>query len=350
MDKEEKPLLDKKDEKKDPDSSSSDGSYASSSNYSIYSKDSQGDPKEFDTEKFIWRRSELDSINKGRPKKDVIPVVYRSKYSNYGIRAYPDLGFWKSLFSTVIPWTNEFVSIWLNIIFAIYFWIEMILIMEKGKEYEFNNDNDYFYAFIAVFFIASYLTITAIYLIFYSMGGKYNETLQVLVYMAQVSLAFAFTFCFMASELEKTDDFFPVLFIIAILYAVVMVLGCYDGFGKTLGFWLTVGILSTIVFFDLCLNSNKHRIKVMYVPLIIEGLILGIGIVLLVFQVPERFCSSNKILNLYCTSYIIFTLFLINFLFEALNILYYTEKLNSFYLDDDDEWWKVKNIYNTKAS
>lgn len=278
----------------------------------------------------------------------MIPVVYRSKYSNFGIRAYPDMGFWKSLFSAIIPYTNEFISIWLNILFAIYMWVEMFLIIVKGKEYEFNNDNDYFVAFIAVFFIASYLTITAIYLIFYSMGGVYFETLTVLVYMAQISLAFALTFCFMESELKYTDDFFPVLFIITVLYGVVMVLGCYDGFGRKLGFWLTVGILTSIVFFDLCLNANKHRVTVMYVPLIIEGLILAIGIVILIFQVPERFCSGNKYLNLYCTSYIIFTLFLINFLYEALNILYYTEKLNSFYLDDDDEWWKVKNIYNTK--
>lgn len=278
----------------------------------------------------------------------MIPVVYRSKYSNFGIRAYPDMGFWKSLFSSVIPYTNEFISIWLNILFAIYMWVEMFLIIVKGKEYEFNNDNDYFVAFIAVFFIASYLTITAIYLIFYSMGGVYFEYLTVLVYMAQISLAFALTFCFMESELKYTDDFFPVLFIITVLYGVVMVLGCYDGFGRKLGFWLTVGILTSIVFFDLCLNANKHRVTVMYVPLIIEGLILAIGIVILIFQVPERFCSGNKYLNLYCTSYIIFTLFLINFLYEALNILYYTEKLNSFYLDDDDEWWKVKNIYNTK--
>ena len=78
--------------------------------------------------------------------------------------------------------------------------------------------------------------------------------------MAQVSLAFALTFCFMATELKATDDFFPVLFIILVLYAVVMVLGSYNEFGRKLGFWMTVGILSTIVFFDLCLNANKHRV------------------------------------------------------------------------------------------
>ena len=38
-DKDKEPLV-KKEDKKDPESSSSDGSFASSSNYSIYSKDS----------------------------------------------------------------------------------------------------------------------------------------------------------------------------------------------------------------------------------------------------------------------------------------------------------------------
>ena len=132
----------------------------------------------------------------------MIPVVYRRQYVNYGIRAYPDGGgFWKSLYSTIIPWTNEFISIWLNFLFAIYFWVELILIITKGKEYEFNHDNDYFYIFLETLSIALYCSVTYVYLTFYSMGGVYNEWLTIIVYMAQVTLAYTITFCFMASEL-----------------------------------------------------------------------------------------------------------------------------------------------------
>ena len=67
-----------------------------------------------------------------------------------------------------------------------------------------------------------------------------------------------------------------------ILFGTVMVLSQYE-FGRKLGFWLSLGVLSTIVFLDLALNANKHRVTVMYIPLIIEGAILSIGIVLLVF-------------------------------------------------------------------
>ena len=52
-------------------------------------------------------------------------------------------------------------------------------------------------------------------------------------------------------------------------------------------------------------------------------------------------------MQLYVSSYIIFSLIFINFVFESHNIIYYTLKLNSDYLDDDYEWWKVKNVYNT---
>lgn len=170
----------------------------------------------------------------------------------------------------------------MNGLFAVYFWIESFLIIAKGKEYEFDNDNDYFYIYIATVTVAVYLTITCIYLIFYSMGGVYNDWLTVLVYMAQITVAFALSFCFMATELKNTDDFFPVLFIITVLYGTVMVLSQYE-FGRKVGFWLTLGILGTIVFFDLCLNANKHRITVMYIPLIVEGLFLSIGILLYIF-------------------------------------------------------------------
>jgi hypothetical protein len=84
-DKEEEPLLDKnkKDDKAEKmsesseSSSSSESSFASSSNMSVWSKDSKGDTKEWDDDKFIWRRRELDLVNKSREKKEMTPVVYR---------------------------------------------------------------------------------------------------------------------------------------------------------------------------------------------------------------------------------------------------------------------------------
>lgn len=150
----------------------------------------------------------------------------------------------------------------------------------------------------------------------------------------------------MASELKATDDFFAVLFIVGVTFMTVLVATQYD-LGRKVGFWVTVGVLSLVVFCDLVFNATKKQVRVFYVPEIIEGLCLTAGILVLYYEVPDRFCKNSKIVQLYVSSYIIFTLIFINFLFETHGIIYYTLKMNSNYLDDDDEWWKVKNIYNT---
>lgn len=60
---------------------------------------------------------------------------------------------------------------WIYIVFAVYFWVEaFLIILEVKSEYEFTNDYDFFYMFIATIGIAVSLTVTAIYLIFYSMS------------------------------------------------------------------------------------------------------------------------------------------------------------------------------------
>lgn len=100
-----------------------------------------------------------------------------------------------------------------------------------------------------------------------------------------------------------------------------------------------------LYFVGLCI-ANKKQLKIFYVPEIIEVAFLSIAITLLIFRVPERWCKDSRFIQLYLTSYNIFSIVLINFLFESHNILYLTLKLNSGYLSDEDEWWKVKNIYN----
>lgn len=106
----------------------------------MFSKDSKNNYKEWDEDKFIWRKPELEKINKCRDKKDVIPVIYRQRDIEWGIRAHPDMNWKKSLYSMILPWHNEFISIWLYVLFALYFWVELILISARSKEYEFNNE------------------------------------------------------------------------------------------------------------------------------------------------------------------------------------------------------------------
>ena len=67
---------------------------------------------------------------------------------------------------------------------------------------------------------------------------------------------------------------------------------------------------------------------------------------MLYFKLPERWFKKSRFVNLYLHSSVWFSLFVINFIFEMHNILYFSMKVNSNYIADDDEWWRVKNIYN----
>jgi len=68
---------------------------------------------------------------------------------------------------------NEFASIWLYIVFAVYFWVESVMIICKHKDYDFEDYSYcYFFMYIATFGIAVSLTVTAFYLIFYAMSEK----------------------------------------------------------------------------------------------------------------------------------------------------------------------------------
>jgi hypothetical protein len=107
-------------------------------------------------------------------------------------------------------------------------------------------------------------------------------------------VAYALVFVVMASELKATDDFFGVLFVIGVTFMAVLVLSQYE-LGRKIGFWITVGVLSTIIFFELVLNANKKQVRVFYVPEIIEGLCLAGGILVLYYEVPDRFCKNSKI-------------------------------------------------------
>jgi hypothetical protein len=149
--------------------------------------------------------------------------------------------------------------------------------MAKGKEYEFNNEMDYWLMFITTFAIATSLTLTAVYVIFYSMGEEYVKTLELINYMGYLFLAYALVFVVMASELKATDYFFGVLFIIGVTFMTVLVCTQYE-LGKKIGFWVSIGVLSTVVFFELVLNASKKQFRVFYVPEIIEGLCLTAGI------------------------------------------------------------------------
>jgi len=109
---------------------------------------------------------------------------------------------------------------------------------------------------------------------------------------------------------------------------------------------LSIAILTLVYTYDFVFFSTPKQKEVFYVPLFLELMMLGAAYALYYFMVPERWCREARFVQLYLTGYIFLTLFLINFYFEASNILYYTLKLNAGnYNEEDDDWYALSHIW-----
>ena len=160
---------------------------------------------------------------------------------------------------------NEFVCIWIYLLFALYFWVQLLLIMIQTKsvgaenstdEYDFNNKEDYELMFIATLGICLSLTMTTGYLIFYSLDHERYELLQTFNFMGILIMSYAFTFAWVGSELQHTHYFFYLLFLTTILLITCMVLLQYS-LGKTLSLWISGIYLGTLYIIDFLFISSK---------------------------------------------------------------------------------------------
>jgi len=222
------------------------------------SKSSVADPAgKWDDDKFIWDKKDLIGVNKRRLMQDVIPYVLRYEEANLGIRAHPNLSWTMCLKSLFMPWHNEFINIWIYLIFAVYFWVQTIMIASHDtKDYEFNRTEDFYFMFIGTLGIALSFSCTAVYLTFYSLGEKEQMMFESFNYMGLLVLAYLLTFCFIASELFDKPMYFYLLLMTIIILGTNLVLVQYK-IGRTISFWTTSIWLGFIYIYSLCF-ANKH--------------------------------------------------------------------------------------------
>lgn len=99
-------------------------------------KSQESDDSEFwrrlppeDDDRFIYDEWELKLINNPKSGRKPIPYVkrYRGDRQRFGIRAHRFMDESKCWFSVVIPWHNEFLPIWFQIIVVLFFWTNYIL-------------------------------------------------------------------------------------------------------------------------------------------------------------------------------------------------------------------------------
>ena len=189
---------------------------------------------------------------------------------------------------------------------------------------------------------------SAVYLIYYPISQEVKKQLQDFNYWGILVMVYSLMFAFIGSEYrQRLEADFYALFGTFVFLSISLILSLYENpFPWNWSMWISLTFVFLILMIDLCGYANRRQISVFYIPLIIEVTFFIAGITMLYFRVPERWFKKNKVVNMYLNSSIIYTIFLLNFLFEVVSILYYTLKCNSNNLKDDYMWWVTKNIYN----
>jgi len=173
--------------------------------------------------------------------------------------------------------------------------------------------------------------------------------LEAFDYLGKIIAIYAYSFAFIGSELVGSRlEFLFLFFVVAVLTFNAVVL--QYGFGRLASFWVSIALLASIFVYDFWFVSNPAQKRTFYMPMFFEGFVLAVGYALYKFECPESFCRGARFIQLYMTGWVLFTLVLINCIYEAHCILYYTLKLNRGNFDiEKDDWWSMANIYHKDA-
>jgi hypothetical protein len=163
--------------------------------------------------------------------------------------------------------------------------------------------------------------------------------------MGKIIAIYAYSFAFIGSELVGSRlEFLFMFFAVAVLTVNVVILQ-YEP-GRLVSFWVSVGFMALVYFYDFWFVSTPAQKRAFYMPMFFEAFVFGIGFLVYKFEFPERFCRNAKFVQLYLTGFIFYTLILLNCIYEAHSILYYTLKLNRGNYDvNKDDWWQMSNIF-----
>lgn len=154
-------------------------------------------------------------------------------------------------------------------------------------------------------------------------------------------MMYGYTFCFIGSELNGSYFYFPFMFLIVTALIVNIVIAPYE-LGRLLSLVITIILLVTIYVYDFLFYTTTKQKEIFYIPMFLEAILLFGGWLLYRFRVPEGLCKSVKFFQLYTTGFIFFSLLLINFYYEASNILYDTLKYNAGNFDiNTDNWYHM---------
>jgi hypothetical protein len=140
-----------------------------------------------------------------------------------GIRAHPDMNAWKCIKSMFMVWHCEFTTIWLNIAFAVYFWVNIYLIGIKDNWYGYKQEEYYSYMLILTLTIAVSLTVTTCFIIFYPISEGTLKALEYFDFIGKIILIGVVTSILLVAEMAPYPIQFGDLTLLEIMEGIVAI-------------------------------------------------------------------------------------------------------------------------------
>jgi len=101
-----------------------------------------------------------------------------------------------------IPHQNEFIFIWLYFGFAVFFWIQVVLLINHDDAFGYKTEEYYTYMLVATLAVALSVTVTLLYLIFYSMSKNTERTLDYIDWDFKIFAYYALAWVFIKAEMS----------------------------------------------------------------------------------------------------------------------------------------------------
>lgn len=216
------------------------------------------------------------------------------------------MSFGKSLKSIFIPHQNEFIFIWLYLVFAVYFWvITGLLIAQDEKTFEFKTQDSFNFMLIAALVIAVSVTITLFYLIFYSISHSVERTLRKIDVNFKYFTVFVLLIVFLIADesanplrLNENLTLLDLLIYLTIsFYILLAILIQYDS-AQTAAFLIGLLFVFVVLLVDFIYSDHKQAM-LFYLPLLIMVIIITIALIFVFFHIPERWCVETRVHQLY---------------------------------------------------
>ena len=181
---------------------------------------------------------------------------------------------------------------------------------------------------IATVAVALSVTMTLIYLIFYSMSKNTERSLDYLDWDFKILAIYALIFVFIKAELGlypvrfgDTLTLMDLCLIITVLFLLITLILAQFKHLQAAAWWLTFTFIFILGVVDFFFLSSHQQVKNFYIPMFVTLFVVATAGLFVFFHFPERICSESRLPQLYFNSHVWFSLAYLLLLLEFIILL-----------------------------